>query len=258
MKKTELLKILNEIAPLRLQVDWDNSGMQLDLGKEEINTVFVAMEISRDIVEEAKAAGADMIITHHPLLLKFFAPVSLTAVDVTHSNIFELIKSGIEVYSAHTCFDIADGGNNDYLCSMLGLKQVTVEAEGIRLGSYSRPRKLAAVEKEVYEKLGQPADLVSGGDPDKMIKTVALCTGGASEFWPLARAMGADLYISGEIKHHDAILIRQTEMAFIAGGHAGTEWIFAPNMASQLEMISAGQLKVVCTEDHQVPFERRV
>ena len=256
MKKTELLKILNEIAPLDLQVGWDNCGMQLDLGKQEINRVFVAMEISRSIIDEARTAGADMIITHHPLLLSFFAPVKLLESDVTHSNIFELIRSGIEVYSAHTCFDIAAGGNNDYLCSMLGLKSVKTEAEGIRTGQYARPRKLAAVEKEVFEILGRPAGFTSGGDPDKIIQKVAVCTGGAGEFWPIVRDMGVDLYITGEVKHHEAILIKQTDLAFIAGGHAGTEWIFTPNMAQQLQMISAGEIEVVSTEDHQVPFDR--
>ena len=258
MKKTELIKVLNEIAPLDLQVKWDNSGMQIDLGKEEINKVFVAMEISRSIIEEAKAAGADMIITHHPLLLKSFAPVQLSVFNVTHSNIMELIKSGIEVYSAHTCFDIADGGNNDYLCNMLGLKKVSVEAEGIRLGQYARPRKLSAVEKEVHEILQRPADFVSGGDPDKLISSVAVCTGGAGDFWPIARLLGADLYITGVVEHHEAILIRQTDMAFIAAGHAGTEWIFVPNMTAQLQMLTAGELEVAWTEDHQVPFVRRV
>ena len=65
MKKQVLLDILNKIAPFELAEDWDNCGMQVDLGKEEIKKVFVAMEISRSIIEEAKAAGADMIITYH-------------------------------------------------------------------------------------------------------------------------------------------------------------------------------------------------
>lgn len=256
MRKTELLKILNKIAPLELADDWDNCGMQLDFGKTEIDKVFVAMELSGSVVEAAKQCGADMIITHHPIFLKSFAPVKLTAANVNHRNVFELIRSGIEVYSSHTCFDIAQGGNNDYLCGMLGIKDVEVIDYGLRVGRPAKPTTLAEFENQVFEVLGKPAGFVASGDPDKKINKIALCTGGADDFWETALASGVDVYLTGEMEHHKAILARQTDMAFIAAGHAGTEWIFVPNMAEQLKSLCKGQLEVISSTDHQVPYDR--
>ena len=257
MKKEDLLKALNKIAPVELAEEWDNCGMQVDLGKEEIDRVLLALEISDDIIAEAKEKQVDMVIAHHPVLFSYIAITSLRAANVNERHLIDLVKAGIEVYSSHTCFDAAPGCMNDYFCEILGIrKPVSFAGNVARIGKLKEPLRLSEYEQLVSEKLGRPVGMMSGGDPRKLIRTVAVCTGYGGEFWEEAYKLGADLFITGEIKHHEASYMRDAEIAFIQAGHAGTEWIFVPRMAQLLELQTLGQLEILCTENHQIPFDR--
>ena len=257
MKKTELLKILDKIAPVSLAEEWDNCGMQVDLGREDVQRVLVAMEVSSEIIAEAKEKGCDMIIAHHPLLFSYIAITHLRAGNVNEKNLIDLVKNDIEVYSAHTCFDAAAGGNNDYICRLLGIERVRCFAGEIaRIGRLKEPVRLSQFGELVFERLGRPSGMLCGGDPKKLIRNVAVCTGYGGEFWEQALYEGADLFISGEFKHHEMGYMSQTDMAYIAPGHAGTEWIFVPNIASQLKQLGLDELEVIATENHQIPYQR--
>ena len=255
MKKTDLLKTLDKIAPVSLAEDWDNCGMQVDLGKEEINRVLVAMEVTQSVIEKARECGADMIIAHHPLLFSYIAITSLRSGNVNENNIIDLVKSDIEVYSSHTCFDAAAEGNHDYICRLLGLERVRCFAGEIaRIGRLKEPVRLEEYAALVSEKLQDPPAMIISGDPRKLIRNVAVCTGYGGEMWEQAYLEGADLFISGEFKHHEMCYMSQTDMAFIGAGHAGTEWIFVPNMAQQLKQMTLGELEIIQYKDHQIPY----
>ena len=118
MEKELFLNVLNDIAPLSLQEEWDNSGVQIAFGDREISRVLVALEVTKDVIREAKREHCDFILCHHPLL---FLPVKCIEPEFTvGAYIQELIRAEIGVYAAHTCFDKAPGGNNDYLMKALG------------------------------------------------------------------------------------------------------------------------------------------
>ena len=257
MNKTELLMLLDKIAPLDLSEEWDNSGIQIDLGKQEINKVLIALETDRDVVKTARESEADMIITHHPLFFPKGAVDHLISSDVNQKNIIELIQSGIEVVSLHTCYDAAPGCMNDCLCDLLGIKKPKTFAGNIpRIGRLAEPVTLSEYEKTVFERLGRPSGVLVGGAPEKLIRTVAVCSGAGGEFWKDALNEGADLFISGEIKHHEMDLIRQTNMAFIAAGHAGSEWIFVPALASQIRRMCLEPPQIIEYNNKQIPFDR--
>ena len=259
MKKQVLLDILNKIAPFELAEDWDNCGMQVDLGKTEIGKVYVAMELSRDVIDKAAECGADMIITHHPLLLPAWGYSCVSAADPVGGWIIELIQKGIEVCSIHTSYDAAPGGLNDILPGMLGLKNVQVLPGNIaRTGTLPEPVKMEAFEKKVSQILGNPKGSKSLGDKDRIIRKVAVCTGEGDDYWRQAVAAGADVYITGDIGHHEAGYIKETGRCLISAGHAGTEWIFVPYFSHRLELESAGMLEVVQCPDHQEPFDRNI
>ena len=95
MKKQVLLDMLNKIAPFELAEDWDNCGMQIDLGKTDIDKVYIALEISDEVIEKAAECGADMIITHHPLLLPRFEYSTVSAADPVGRWMISLIEKGI-------------------------------------------------------------------------------------------------------------------------------------------------------------------
>ena len=257
MKKKDLYILLNKIAPLDLQEDWDNSGIQIDLGREEVHRVLIALEIDKDVIDAAKNAGADMVITHHPLIFPADSLHTICSYDINQRNIIELIQSGIEVYSAHTCYDAAPGCMNDYLCDLLDIrKPQTFDGNIARIGKLQETVALADLEKHIYEKLGRPAGFICGGDPRKLISNVAVCSGAGGDLWRSAYKSGAQLFISGEIKHHEMAYMKQAGMAFIAAGHAATEWIFVPRMAQQISRMCLNELEITEYKDHQIPFDR--
>ena len=263
MKTSELLYVLEKIAPLQLQESWDNSGMQIDLGTEEISRVLVALEITSEVIEEAILKQADMIVTHHPLL--FNAVKKLRADDVTGNYIMRLVRAGISVYSSHTCFDAVGGGNNDYLMYKLGLQKVfrlpipgtdISEPRIARMGEYSQPLFFSEFCKRVSHVLGDPGGIKVSGTPEHLIQKVALCTGAGGEYWYAAYVNGADVYLSGDIKHHEAQAAREVGICLIDAGHFGTEWLFVPNMAEQLRRQCGAELTVFETSVNQNPYDR--
>ncbi|MBQ2311645.1 MAG: Nif3-like dinuclear metal center hexameric protein [Firmicutes bacterium] len=259
MKKQVLLDILNKIAPFDLAEDWDNCGMQVDLGKTEIDKVYVALEVSDEIIDRAAECGADMIITHHPLLLPRFELGTVSAADPVGRWMIKLIEKGIELCSIHTCYDAAPGGLNDQLPRLLGLKDVQVLPGNIaRIGKLAAPVRFGDFEKTVSEVLCHPVGAKSFGAKEQLISKVAVCTGTGEDYWREVVAAGADVYLTSDLGHHEAGYIKDTGKCCISAGHAGTEWIFVPCFAYQLEMESVGRLEVIQCPDHQEPFERNI
>ena len=263
MKTAEFIEALERIAPLRLQEDWDNSGLQIDLGSKETQRVIVALEITSEVIEEAILKQADFIVTHHPLL--FNAVKKIRAEEPTGDYILRLIRAGISVYSAHTCFDSVKDGNNDYLMYKLGLQKVyrlpipgadISESRIARMGVYSQPMFFNEFCEKLAKVLGYPGGIKVSGPPERLIQKVALCTGAGGEFWSAAAANGADVYVSGDIKHHEAQGARESGMCIIDAGHFGTEWIFVPNMAKQLRKLCGDSITVIETSVCQNPYDR--
>ena len=145
MRIDDFIREVENIAPLELQESWDNSGIQIRAGNNEISKVLVALEINERVIDEAIGAGADMILTHHPLIFREIKSVDSN--DVIGNHIVKLIRRGISVYSSHTPFDKCIGGNNDYLGSILGIEDIGPmpgdESAICRIGSLASPMTCA-------------------------------------------------------------------------------------------------------------------
>ncbi len=255
MKIDVFSKKMNELCPLELQEEWDNSGLQLNAQgtNGEINKVLVALEVSRDIIDEAKGCNADIIVTHHPLFFGAFKQIVPEMLPTEYA--IELIKSGISVYSAHTNFDTMEGGNNDYFAELLGIKDVEIHGI-IRSGSLIEKSSgemptVRDIAQSISEKLDiKPALIRLIGNPDAKISKVAWCTGAGSDYIMDAIDLGADLYITGDIKYHEATTIAEFGLNCLDIGHFDSEKIFTPNMAAlmrrafpDLEIIESGRDK---------------
>ncbi len=232
MEKQLFLNILNEIAPLSLQEEWDNSGMQIDCGGKDISRVLLALEVTGAVIDEAKREKCDFILCHHPLL---FTPLRQISPDFTAGDhVLRLIRAGIGVYASHTCFDKAPGGTNDYLMRAIGCSLPGELPGGIaRIGYLDRPVTFDEFISDVNAACGYEG-LKIQGDSDREIRKVAVCTGAGGEYLYEAFRQGADAYVSGDIKHHDAQAAKDMGICLIDAGHYGTEWQFVPNMAAKL------------------------
>ncbi|MDO4552047.1 MAG: Nif3-like dinuclear metal center hexameric protein [Bacillota bacterium] len=262
MMLEELQSELRAIAPRELEEEWDNGGMQINMGKDTVNKVLVCLEITKEVVEEAKGLKADFILTHHPLLFK---PIDVVDGTTTYGEyIIQLIKNDISVYSAHTSFDAAFGGNNDYLADRLGLNQVRrlklqqplgeVEVFG-RIGVLQESISLQELGQRVEQTLKMKAPPRMVGNPEHSVRIVGLCSGGGAGSIFAAIRNGCDVFITGDIDHHQAQAAREMGICLIDAGHYATERIFAENFAKRLRKAVAGKVEVLESQINTDPFD---
>jgi dinuclear metal center YbgI/SA1388 family protein len=271
---TELLiHAIEDFAPLRLQESWDNSGWQINLRRENTERVLVALEITSAVIEEAKRIRADLILVHHPLI---FVPLKcVDAKDGTGGGgyVATLVAAGISVYAAHTSFDAAPGGMNDSLADMLGLVNVVPfppaetsadtapgDASGDakmpigRVGEFETARTFGDVCRKTEQMLGMEGRLKTVGDPDMLIKKTALCGGGGGDFAEAAIRCGCQLYITGDVKHHQAQWAKENGMCLIDGGHDGTEKHFISVAAKNLRAVFSDRVDIAETSVSADPY----
>jgi dinuclear metal center YbgI/SA1388 family protein len=243
-------------------LDWDNNGVQINVGSAEIKRILVALDVTEEIVCEARSIGADFILVHHPLI---FGKL-LHAVDessVVGARITELVRAGISVYAAHTSFDVAYGGNNDYLCELLELqkiRRVTPENESSgedvigKIGNLKREMTLVEVCDLLRERLCTDRRLPAVGDPSARILKVGLCTGGGGDQIEAFARNGCSLYITGDVRHHEALFAAEKGICLIDAGHFDTEWIFVRNFAEKLKAAAGDIAEIYESKRGRGPF----
>ena len=207
MKLKEIIAALERLAPLRLQEEWDNSGLQVGFPEAEVGRVLVCLDITEGIVDEAIAKGCNMIVSHHPLLFKALRQVS----DATYQQrcVVRALSAGISIYSAHTSLDNAPGGVNHKIAELLGLQNLRwlspldgEDAGSGLLGELPRPEKDADFLARVKRSFGVQCLRHSALD-GREIRRVALCGGAGAFLLGDAVRAGADCFLSGEFHYHD-------------------------------------------------------
>ena len=260
MKFDDVVLMIEGIAPGHIQESWDNSGIQISTGKMEIGKILTSLELTDEVVEEAIREDADMIITHHPLIFGGIKRGDFR--DPVGSMILKLINAGISVYSSHTPFDKIEGGNNDYLAELIGLRDISGFTDGNevdmigRIGILQHPMMLSSVVDLLAQQLNMDSNEIRFvGDPNQMITTVGLCTGAGADLMDLAAANGCQLFITGDLKYHDAQNAKAKGIAVIDAGHYGTEKSFADNFADKLRSVAGDRLEVIESKVDIDPFE---
>jgi len=237
----DIADIIEEKAPLSTQESWDNSGWQIRLDDGEnagISKILVALELNREVAEEAVSQGAELIVCHHPLI--FGGLKSVDDKSVTGNIIAGLIRKGISVYATHTPFDKCSGGNNDYLAGLLGLTDAGLipgDESGIcRMGMADGTVSAGEMTARFAEKTGQDIRFFRlAGKMEQPVKQVGICTGSGAEFLDIAAAAGCDLFITGDVKYHTAHHALELGIGLLDLGHYGSEQIFTENMAGLLK-----------------------
>lgn len=261
----ELLYALRTIAPRDLEEDWDNGGFQINMGNKTVHRILISLEITGEVIKEAVGLGVDFIVTHHPLFFHKLDVIDANTV-IGHQAI-SLIKNGITVYSAHTSFDSAFGGNNDYLAELLDLQKVRKlkvwtpkgDQELIgRMGSFHDECTLAEAASLVEKVLDLKEKVRLVGNPTQSVKKVALCTGAGGDTIASLSLEDCDLYITGDVKHHQAQMAKEMGLAVIDAGHYGTESIFVKNFSNQLKKMTRGEVEILESNIIVNPFDSMV
>lgn len=214
---------LNSIAPFETQEGWDNSGMLVGDMNAEVKKAAVVLDITHEEIKKAKAIGADLIISHHPVI---FNPIK----SVTKGSVpYELVASSINALCCHTPLDIADGGTNDSLAELLGIEVTRTENPILRLGTVE-PTTAENLAGKIAKTLNTK---VRYADAGRKIEKIAICTGAGCS---LIEAAGEiDAFITGDASHHNFLDCVQAGITLIAAGHYETEIVVVPVLVKKLQ-----------------------
>ena len=206
MKVKDIIQVIEDFAPLSAQEGWDNSGHCVGSPDDEVNGVLMALDCTPELVDEAVACGADMIVTHHPLIfsgLKKISPDNQVGLAV-----MKAIKAGISIYAAHTNADKVLAGVSGAMAARLNLTDVEIlqkNGEDVGLGvvgNLPEPLDAENLIVQVKEKFGLKA-MRTSRPLDSKISRIAMCGGSGGSLIGEARRAGAQLYISGDISYHN-------------------------------------------------------
>ena len=236
MTVQEILDYLQTLAPAYMKYDWDNVGLLLGSREKEVKKVLVALDPFMDVCEEAAQLGADLLITHHPLI---FRPCkSVTEDDPVGRSILFLASHGISAVNVHTNLDCAPGGVNDVLANTLELSDVQMidpigENYGLlRKGSVS-PQSLETFLAHVKEKLGTP--VLRYADAGRAVKVVAVGGGACGDEYEAALRAGCDTLVTADVKYNHFWDAKELGINLIDAGHYYTENPVCPVLAKKLQ-----------------------
>jgi len=240
MTVQQILDYVNSLAPRHMKCDWDNVGLLCGRRDQAVKKVLVALDPFLDVCEEAAAIGADLIVTHHPLI--FRAPKSITTDDTVGQCILFLASHGISAVNAHTNLDQAPDGVNDVLAQTLGLENVEVlNPEGsdeqgrpwglLRTGAVAE-MSLTDFMTLVKAKLHTPTlRYVDGGKP---VRRVAVGGGSCGDELYEALAAGCDTFVTADVKYNQFWDAADLGLNLIDAGHFYTENPVCAALAAKL------------------------
>jgi dinuclear metal center YbgI/SA1388 family protein len=254
MRCEEIFRRIENVYPTQAALDFDNVGLLAGRLEREVHTIYIAVDASDEVVEEAIRLGADLLITHHPLI---FSPMKrVTDQDFIGRRLVRLIQNDISYYAMHTNYDVR--GMADLSARWLGLQQtealeVTEERivkresdhagnedsvwiqEGIgRIGQFSEEMSLQMCCERVKQSFALEHVRVFG-DLQTGVRRAAICPGSGKSVIDVAIEKGAQVLITGDIGHHEGIDAVARGMAVIDAGHYGVEYIFMSDMKTFLE-----------------------
>ncbi len=238
VKVSDVMSVMEKIAPKKLAEDWDNPGLLVGSPKNEVTKILVALDATDRVAEKAIDIGAELIVTHHPMIFK---PLKHIRTDLPEGEkIQKLMKHDISVFAAHTNLDSAIGGVNDILAQTIGLteiKPLLSSPEDVptlgRVGYLNNEIDIDGFSKMVKSKLNADYVRVIKGD-NRKIKKVALCGGSGAEFISKASFLGADAYITGDVRYHDGERAKALGIHVIDAGQFATEYPIVKALAKML------------------------
>ena len=229
MTVRDIYDLIQSVAPFDTQMEGDNSGLLVGSPSHEVKTILFALDVTGPVIDEALKLGAELIVTHHPLM---FSPIrSLTDEEYESRLIRSLVRGDISLIAAHTNLDQAPGGINDTLAALCGLTGISGTGF-FRSGFLAAPVKARTFADLLEENLKTTVRVMA--PEDRIIQHVGLCSGSGGDQWRCALENGCDAFVSGEIRHHIALAMADAGIAAFECGHFATE---EPGLAALAEAL---------------------
>lgn len=238
MNVQEIINLIENFAPLELQEDWDNSGWQIYLGGKDVKKILLCLSVTENIIKQAVEKKGDLIISHHPFIFPFFIPFNF--------------NKNIPIYSAHTNLDITVGGTTDTLINLLELdrEQKTKDCDKLEFPRTVDLKEGILLEdfiKLIKKKLNLETVRIVNNINQKTIKRIAFCAGSGASLAGEAKKLGADVFVTGDVKYHDAL---DSDVIIIDIGHFESE---RPVLETIQKMLEPLNLEVIIA-DEKSPF----
>ena len=245
---------MQRIAPLELAESWDNPGLLVDCGGT-VQKVLVTLDITPEVVEEAARKHCEVIVAHHPVI---FSPLKkIGPQDVP----CQLVRAGISAICMHTNLDAAEGGVNEVLAGIFGMKNLETFADGCGRVGEIELNSVKGLAYQVQKELASRCNLPENGpavqiklvDNGRMVKRLAVISGAGGSLFEDAIAVGADCLLTGEANHHHAIDAKRLGLSLIAAGHYATEFPVTAAVAEKLRA-ALPKLEVLVSEANKDPY----
>ena len=245
---------MQRIAPLELAESWDNPGLLVDCGGT-VQKVLVTLDITPEVVEEAARKHCEVIVAHHPVI---FSPLKkIGPQDVP----CQLVRAGISAICMHTNLDAAEGGVNEVLAGIFGMKNLETFADGCGRVGEIELNSVKGLAYQVQKELASRCNLPENGpavqiklvDNGRMVKRLAVISGAGGSLFEEAIAVGADCLLTGEANHHHAIDAKRLGLSLSAAGHYATEFPVTAAVAEKLRA-ALPELEVLVSEANKDPY----
>ena len=245
---------MQRLAPPELAEHWDNPGLLVDCGGA-VRRVLVTLDITPEVVSEAAAKQCTVIVAHHPVI---FDPLKrLCPADVP----YQLVQAGISAICMHTNLDAAEGGVNEVLAGIFGMRDWEVFADGCGRVGEVEPITVPELARKAQAVLGGrcnrprsgPAVQVKFADTGRTVKRLAVISGAGGSMFEDALAVGADCLLTGEANHHAAIDAVRLGLSLVAAGHYATEFPVCAAIADRLHA-AFPELEVRVSGENRDPF----
>lgn len=266
LRVNDILVWIDRYAPFRYAASWDQCGLQVGDPRAAVERVMVALDPSSIAIEEALRRECQCLVTHHPLI---FRPMSAVRLDQYPANLVgKALCKGLHLIAAHTNLDAAREGTNDQLAQLMELEALEpLEVEPAfakedayggmgRVGLLHESQSLAFLVEKLRDSLGGIGIRVVG-NPARMVRRVALCTGSGGSM--LERVIGAraDVYVTGDLKHHEGQQALEADLALIDIGHFASERLIVEPLAVYLREQASRELlslEVLTACEERDPF----
>ncbi len=264
---SSVLEVLEKIAPLEYAEEWDNAGLLLEpipAGRQAVSSVLLTIDLTEPVIEEACDLRSQLVVAYHPPIFEPLA--NLTQRDPRHRTLMRAIGAGVAVYSPHTALDAAPEGVNDWLADGL--------APGRRLGIGPRPTEELAVGQGRLLELDEPLALhdivdrikrhlgldslrvaaAQAHEEGAKIRRIALCAGAGTQ---VVSGADAQLYLTGEMRHHDVLAALERGRTVVLCEHTNSERGYLPRLRDCLCSELGGSVTVEISAQDSEPLETR-
>jgi dinuclear metal center YbgI/SA1388 family protein len=259
----DIFQLLDRMAPPHMAEEWDNVGLQVGDPRREVDLIWVALDPSPGVVSAACQNGVGLLVTHHPLI---FSPLKRIDIRTPIGSVIEqAFRNRLSIYAMHTNLDAAVGGLNDLLAQKTGMQRVKPLAGGAGRNPHAGigrtgllPACMSLRQLALQLKKGMKLESVRVvGDSERRVRHVAVSTGSGSSLLPCFLSSASEVFITGDLRYHDAREIEAAGRCAIDIGHFHSEHLMAAAVAQRIQKALVrrrARIRVQTYSDEKEPF----